>query len=307
MNGTESQVNAVNIGVPQGSCLGPLLFLVCINDLPKVIEHCTVAMYADDTGPYYRGASLDQLNETINKDLERLDNWLKGNKLLLNVVNTISMNILSRQKHQKVLGELDLKTRDTNIQNVKETKYLGLQIDRHLTWKKHVDRISRKVSRALGVLKHAKKFLPQNILKNLYISIIEPHFRYCSSVWGCCSTTYINRLQELQNRAVRMITNSAFDTPAKPLLAKLGLRSISELNENELKLITYKSLNDLAPNYLRQLLIRNSQQSCRALRNTDRDLKLPLKKFNDGQKGYSFRGAKSWNGLSARGVVGPKF
>ena len=73
-----------------------------------------------------------------------------------------------------------------------------------------------------------------------------------------------------------MITNSAFDTPAKPLLANLGLRSISELNENELKLITYKSLNDLAPNYLRQLLIWNSQQSCRALRNTGRDSKLPL-------------------------------
>ena len=73
-----------------------------------------------------------------------------------------------------------------------------------------------------------------------------------------------------------------------------------ELNENELKLITYKSPNDLAPNYLRQLLIRNSQQSCRALRNTDRDLKLPLKKTktNNGQLGYSFKGAKSWNGLS---------
>ena len=81
-----------------------------------------------------------------------------------------------------------------------------------------------------------------------------------------------------------MINNSAFDTPAKPLLANLGLRLISELNENELKLITYKSLNDLAPNYLRQLLIRNSQQSCRALRNTDRDLKLPLKKLIMGKK-----------------------
>ena len=262
VNGTDSRVNTVNIGVPQGSCLGLLLFLVYINDLPKVIENCTVAMYADDAVLYYRGASLDQLNETISKDLERLDNWLKGNKLSLNVVKTVSINILSRQKHQKILGELDLKIFGTTIKNVKETNYRSLQIDRHLTWKTHVDTISRKVSRALGVLKHAKKFLPQNILKNLYISIIEPHSRYCSSVWGYCSTTYINRLQKLQNRAVSVITNSAFDTPAKPLLANLGLRSISELNENELKLITYKSLNDLAPNYLRQLLIRNSQQSC---------------------------------------------
>jgi len=106
-------------------------------------------------------------------------------------------------------------------------------------------------------------------------------FRCCSSVWGCCSTICINRFQKLQNRAVKMITNN---TPAKPLLANLCLRSISELNENELKLITYRSLNDLAPKYLRQLLIRNSQQSFRALRNTDRDLKLPLKKKLMGKK-----------------------
>ena len=134
-NGTDSQVNTVNIGVPQGSCLGPLLFLVYINDLPKVVENCTVAMYADDTGLYYRGASLAQLNEIINKDLESLEHWLKGIKLSLNVVKTVSMNILSRQKHQKILAELDLKIRNTNIENVKETKYLGLQIDGHLTCK----------------------------------------------------------------------------------------------------------------------------------------------------------------------------
>ena len=72
--------------------------------------------------------------------------------------------------HSRGEGELDLKIRDTNIQNVKGTKYFGLQIDRHLTWKKHADTISRKVSRALGVLKHAKQLLPQSILKNLYIA-----------------------------------------------------------------------------------------------------------------------------------------
>ena len=135
VKGTDSQVNAVIIGVPQGSCLGSLLFLVYINGLPKVVENCTVAMYADDTGLYIRGASLAQLNETISKDFERLDHWLKENKLWLNVVKTASMTILSYQRHQKIIGELDLTICDTNIQNVKETKYLGLQIDRHLTWK----------------------------------------------------------------------------------------------------------------------------------------------------------------------------
>ena len=83
VNGTDSQVNAVNIGVPQGSCLGPLLFLVYINDLPKVIENCTVAMYVDVTGFYYRGASLAPLNETLNNDLETPDHWLTGEEAIV--------------------------------------------------------------------------------------------------------------------------------------------------------------------------------------------------------------------------------
>ena len=124
-------------------------------------------MYADDTGPYLRGASLAQLNETINKDLANLDHWLKGNKLLLNVVKTVSMNILSRQKHQRILGELDLKIRDKNIPNVKETKYLGLQIDRYLTWKKHVDTITRKVSRAIGSIEARKTISTTEYLEKL--------------------------------------------------------------------------------------------------------------------------------------------
>ena len=102
-------------------------------------------------------------------------------------------------------------------------------------------------------------------------------FRYCSSVCGFSSTTDINRLQKLQNGAVIIIANSAFDAPVKPLLISLGLRSISVLIENELKRITFKSLNDLTPNYFRELHIRNSQQSSSVLRSTDWEMKLPLK------------------------------
>ena len=96
-------------GVPQGSCLGPLLFLFCINGLPIVVENRTVAMPADDTGLYLRGASLAQLNRTINKNLKSLYHWLKESKLSLNVVKTFSINFLSRLKYQKILSEIDLK------------------------------------------------------------------------------------------------------------------------------------------------------------------------------------------------------
>ena len=94
-------------------------------------------------------ATSQLLLHVVNKDLDNLDLWLKGNKLSLNVVKTTSMTISTCQKYRKVIGDLDLKIRDTNIETVSETKYLGLQIDRHFTWKSHVNIVSKKVSRAI--------------------------------------------------------------------------------------------------------------------------------------------------------------
>ena len=87
---------------------------------------------------------------------------------------------------------------NTPILNVEDTKYLEIQIDRHVTWKKRVDAVIKKVSHAIGLLKHVKNSLPRHLLKNLYASTVEPHLRYCSSVWGCCSGTELDKLQKLQ-------------------------------------------------------------------------------------------------------------
>ena len=129
-----------------------------------------------------------------------------------------------------------------SLQRTQDNKYLGVQIGEHLTCKKHVDLIPMKVSRATAMLRYVSNILPQPILKNLYTSIAEPHCHYCSSVWGCCGKTEINRLQKLQNRAVRIITSSKFDTPCKPLLHGLGLKSVQEIidfNTNSTYIHTY--------------------------------------------------------------------
>ena len=142
-------------------------------------------------------------------------------------------------------------------------------------------------------------FLPLASLKTLYTGIVEPHFRYCCSVWGCAGSTDINQLQKLQNRAARIITNSSFDTSSRPLIAKLGWQTVEELISNESKTMVFKSLNDLAPQYLCNLFTKNSACSSRNLRNTETDLRLPKKRSTNGQKCFSFRGAKIWNSLPA--------
>ena len=187
VNGVDSNVAEIEVGVPQGSCLGPLLFLIYINDLPQAVQDSSVTMYADDTSLCHQSHDLTQLNEAINSDLKKLETWLNGNKLSLNVAKTHSMLISTKQKGSSLRSRneaLELKIRENELEVVQKTKYLGVQIDCNLDWKEQIKAVSTKVSRAIGFLRHAKSFLPVASLKTLYTGIVEPHFRYCCSVWG---------------------------------------------------------------------------------------------------------------------------
>ena len=164
----DSKFGDIEVGVPKGSCLGPLLFLVYINDLPQAVQDSSVSMYADDTSLCYQSHDLTRLNEAINSDLRKLDTWLQGNKLSLNVAKTHSMLISTKQKHNILQGQnedLKLKIRDNELEVVKKTKYLGLQIDCSLDWKEHIKAVSAKVSTAVGFLKHATSFPPRKRCK----------------------------------------------------------------------------------------------------------------------------------------------
>ena len=179
---------------------------------------------------------------------------------------------------------MKLKIRNDELDIVQKTKYLGVQIDNKLDWKEHIKTVSSKVSRAIGLLKHAKSFLPENTLRTMYTGIVEPHFRYCCSVWGCCGLTEINWLQKLQNRAARIITGSRFDSPDLPLVKRLGWKTIDELINSESNIMVFKSLRGLAPPYMRNLFTKTSQLTTRNLRNSATDLRIPKKNSTNGQK-----------------------
>ena len=106
----------------------------------------------------------------------------------------------------------------------------------------------------------------------MYTGIVEPQLSYCCSVWGCCSESKINVLQKIQNRAARIVTNSLYDASAAPLIQNLGWPTISNLIRKETATLTYKSLNSLAPAYMRKLFTKYSDDSERSLRSTETDL-----------------------------------
>ena len=173
------------------------------------------------------------------------------------------------------------------------------KVSKKLPSTNRVKTVSSKVSRAIGFLKHAKSFLPENTLRTMHTGIVEPHFRHCCSVWGCCGLTEINHLQKLQNQAARIITGSHFDAPGLPLVKRLGWKTMDELIINESNIMVFKSLHGLAPQYMSNLFTKTSQLTSRNLRNSATDLRVPKKTSTNGQKCFSFRGTKSWNGFSA--------
>ena len=301
VNGVSSRIEEIHCGVPQGSCLGPLLFIVYTNDLPFCLEGCQVTMYADDTSISFAAKSVNDLNMTLNRELDSLRKWLQGNKLSLNVLKTQAMVIGSRPNLKKISTKLveppSFSIGGSDVELVGNVKYLGVQIDRHLAWDEHVHFLRSKVSRAIGFLKYAKKLLPQDTLCKMYRGIVEPHLRYCCSVWGACGGTRLQVLQKLQNRAARIVTNSSYDSSASALIKTLNWPTVADMIKVETACMGYKSINDLAPDYLSEMFTKNSAYSRENLRNTATDLQVPLMKTCNGQRAFSYRGAGVWNHL----------
>ena len=142
------------------------------------------------------------------------------------------------------------------IDLVKNVKYLGVQLDSNLDRNQHIKPLCSKVSRAIGFLKHAKKFLWKETLIEMYRGIVEPHFRYCCLVWGSCGETRLKALQKLQNRAARIVSNCSYDTSATLLIKNLKWLTATDMIKSETATVTYRAITGLAPSYLSNLFTK---------------------------------------------------
>ena len=181
-----------------------------------------------------------------------------------------------------------------NIEIVSCFKYLGVQVDKHFKWDGHIENVKKQALPAFGLVKYSKKYLSPEVLAKMYRGLVEPHLSYYCSVLGNCSKGRNDSLQKVQNRAAKIIMNSAYDASVAPLIQSLGWPTISSLIPKE----TATSLNELSPQYVRNLFTRCSDSNGCVHRSIDTDLKLPLLKTSAGQKSFSYRGARLWNSLS---------
>ena len=239
----------VRAGVPQGSILGPTLFLLFINDLPLHLEACTSDIYADDTTIHTNHKQIDTVEIRLQGELNNSNDWSKENKLPLNLKKTTCMTLGTRMCLSNC-RELNLQVNDIRIQNVTTQKLLGVYIDENLTWSKHIDHLCSVVSSKISLLKHLAEYVPIDVQKRFYQGYILPLIDYGSVTWGSTSCTNLERLAKLQKRAARIILKADFDTPSSLMFRDLNWLSVEKRVKYNKAVLTYRALNNMAPEYI---------------------------------------------------------
>ena len=182
INKTNSDPHLITHGVPQGSVLGPLLFLIFTNDLHKAIKNSDVHLFADDTNLLYSNKSLKKINKHINQDLSFLSKWLRSNKISLNTSKTEI--IIFRPKRKTIQKHLNFRISGQQIKTITHVKYLGIHLDQHLDWNLNMTTLQSKLNRAIGLLSKIRHYVPKFLLRTLYFTLFNSHLIYACQVWG---------------------------------------------------------------------------------------------------------------------------
>ena len=281
-----SKWNKITKGVPQGSVLGPMLFLIYINDLPGSIGLNSLPMlFADDTTIICTHRDPLLFNECVENSIRGLTKWFKANLLTLNLEKTKFVQFVTKPSHS-VINRINLDHH--HISTTRSTSFLGLFLDDSLTWHSHIDKICTKIKTGCYVLRSLKSCLLLNNLKMIYFSYIHSVITYGIIFWGNSSNSHV--VFKLQKRAIRIITNSTSRTSCRALFRELNILPFK--SQYILSLIMYvsKNLNDFTFNSDRHPI--NTRQK--------NFLHPPLLRLSRYQKGVYYTGIKLFNSLPSK-------
>ena len=204
VNGHTSSFKKINCGVPQGSILGPLLFIIYVNDLPLCIENGHVTMYADDTSSSNGISTVEDITRNFIPDIKNVMDWLKANNLSLNVTKTEFILTGTTQNILKIGDLLVIRVQGHTVKHFYMAKYLGIVTDDKLTWKDHIDHVSLKIKRNLGIMKRVRNDIPKESFIVLYRTIVEPYLRYCNNIWRKCGATFLANYRHCKIERLRL-------------------------------------------------------------------------------------------------------
>ena len=282
-----SNSSDIKFGVPQGSILGPILFLIYVNDFKNCLKRADAIMYADDTNIFLHHKNINALYDVAQKELVLVTNWLSANKLTLNV-NKTKFIVFTSNKNKGIKTDKSLYVNDIPIEKVHAISFLGLLIDENLSWKPHMLTLLNKLRSSFGVISKLKYCLNVENLVQIYHSLIESYLRYGIIVWNHGNITIVKKMQQLCNKFISFINHK---TPKH-----YKFLTIKELQILTTGIFMFKLHHRNLPNMFLALFQRNEQVHTFSTRNS-KSLHYPYFSKTVTQQSIMCSGVKIWNSI----------
>ena len=302
-NGQTSELQQVTTGVPQGSSLGPLLFLIFINDFPQHIKHSISNMFADDGVIYNCGKSFQGTLDTLQSSVNDAGALYHNNNLPVSIPKSVSMLGASERTLRALDDEdrcLNLKLNGTTLQQVSFCPYLGVQLDNSLKWSAHIPNLCKNLAQKVGLLNRLRKTLNKSMLNKLYLTTIQPRIDYAISVWGYCPENYKEHIRRLQHRAARIVCNN-FDyvnVRGHDLMSQLRWQTIEQRRDYFTATLMHRCINGEAPVRLtNELVMTADAHNFHTRAAINGNVKVPKPHTELFRNSFKYRGPMLWNSL----------
>lgn len=265
----KSELMDIVSGVPQGSILGPLLFLIYINDIAFVCDNINIDLYADDNSLHETGYTLSEIETKLQFQLTKICVWCKENNMAINPQKTKCMTFGSKIK-LKSISQLHLTIENHVLDSVRSEKSLGVILDNCLTWKDHIDSVCKRISSKIALLKRIVYFLNDEMKLLFYNAYILPYIDYCCTIWGK-NKTHTKKIFTLQKRALRIITSGHEYSSTMQMFKENKVLTVFDRCKYHTAILVYKTLNNSVPSYMSEILSfsENSVYNLRSVSNND--------------------------------------
>ena len=297
INDNRSIGSKISTGVPQGSILGPLLFLLYINDIVNSSEVLRFILFADDTNIFYSGSNADELFRIVNHELVHVVRWFKVNRLSVNLKKT-NFVIFGNTSKLKNLNNYEIVLHSTVIERKTCAKFLGVIVDDKLTWNNHIECIEGKVAKNIGIIRKVQSALPISVLNTLYCSLILPYLTYCNVIWSNNRITRLYRLNILQKWAIRVVNKCGYLAHTQPLFAKSRQLTLIDLNKFCTAVVMYRFHSNDLPGHFRNYFILNSSIHEHLTRSHNK-LHIPYARIVTLSCQLRIAGPKLWNNIDS--------
>ena len=283
----------IKSGVPQGSILGPLLFIIFINDIFLEDGLGDIDIFADDAVAHQKGSSKEEINNKLQQCADSFQGWCLRNYMVLSIEKTKTMYISNRQNSVQNFAN-SIKINDISIEEVDLTKLLGITISNTLSWDRQVGQVKKCASYRLSLLRKIRKYLPFETRILFYNYYVKPTIEYCSSIWGNCSKHNTLQVIKIQKKAARLILDVDPLTPSKLMFQKLQWLPFDEIVKFKQSCLVFKAVNGDAPPYIQNMFINARDHTEYTLRSsTNSKLFVPRTHHNS----LSYTGVAVWNTL----------